>query len=30
MTSSGSYTKKRYSLSLEQLESLMRNYKLFW
>jgi hypothetical protein len=29
MTSSGSYTKKRYSLSLEQLESLMRNYKLF-
>jgi hypothetical protein len=29
MSSSGSYSKKRYSLSLEQLESLMRNYKLF-
>jgi hypothetical protein len=30
MTNDNSYQKKRYSLSLEQLESLMRNYKLFW
>jgi hypothetical protein len=29
MTNDNSYQKKRYSLSLEQLESLMRNYKLF-
>jgi hypothetical protein len=30
MTNNNSYQRKRYSLSLEQLESLMRNYKLFW
>jgi hypothetical protein len=30
MTNDNSFRKNRYSLSLEQLESLMRNYKLFW
>jgi hypothetical protein len=29
MTNDNSFRKNRYSLSLEQLESLMRNYKLF-